>query len=312
MGIEKKFEEQLTESNGRKAYTLFIESALTDKPVGLLDSSLMQLERAKLAQSVKAMYSTHISQVMSSKMHSIVTPSMSKEQFGGLNLSATSGQDAFDKTQSIYKENLESRSYKFKRKTLDMFRAKVIKDMHNHILLPLAAIPDNGITKNVAFAIQKILIKRHSLVKKRKSENYTRHKDDVAAKLGDSEALRKSAKWSAKSISGIGADLQRNLYKFKVAARVLTERETALANRKLRSINSDKAISFTDIMQMKDDLAQFSISCCETEHYANKVADFCTALDLIVNDIKAHVDNVKEFVNVKKAIAIEEGDYFFK
>nr|WP_314265663.1 hypothetical protein [uncultured Moellerella sp.] len=313
MDSETFFKDYANYKNVRTAFDYSMDYGLADKPMKLLDEKLMQLERSKLAESVKTMYSTHISKVVGSKMHAMVTPSMSKKQFGELNSTATSGQDFFDKTHDLYEQSRNSLLYKMKRSGLDKFRSKVVKDMHNHVLLPLDLIPDGGITNKVASVVKKVILKRQAIAKGRKKNNYTKNKADVASALGDSEAQRKAAKWQAKSIGGIGEDLQRNLFKFKQAARLLNQRDSALTSRKLRSLSSDqKAISSADMMQIKSCLADFSMSCCETEHYADKISDFCTALDLIVNDIKAHVDNIKEVIEAKKATIVAEGDHFFK
>ncbi len=313
MGIESTLLDQLNYGNARKAFDYSLDYGVADKPMQLLDEKLMQLERTKLAQSVKTMYSTHISKVVGSKMHAMATPSMSQKQFGELNSTATSGQDFFDKTHDLYEQSRNSLLYKMKRSGLDKFRSKVVKDMHNHVLLPLDLIPDGGISSKVASVVKKVILKRQAIVKGRKKNNYIKNKADVASTLGDSEAQRKAAKWQAKSIGGIGEDLQRNLFKFKQAARLLNQRNDALTSRKLRSLNSSQqAISSADMMQIKSCLADFTMSCCETEHYADKIADFCTALDIIVNDIKAHVDNIKEVIEAKKATIVAEGDYFFK
>ncbi|KPD02986.1 hypothetical protein [Moellerella wisconsensis] len=313
MGIESMLLDQVNSDNGQKAFDYGLDYGLANKPMQLLDEKMMQLERSQLVESVKAMYSTHISKAVSSKMHSMVTPSMGLQQFSQLNSGATSGQDFLDKAGDLYNEGRSGLLYRMKRSGLDKFRSKVVKDLHNRILMPLDFIPDGGISKKVATMAHKVIMKRQGMVKARKKNMYTKNKAEVVTKLGENEAQRKAAKWQAKCIGGVGEDLQRNLFKLKQAASLLNQRDTDLKKKKSRVMDGmQSTVSSADMMQVKNSLSDLSMSYHETQHYIEKVTAMCVLLDAASNEIKAHMDNLNQLLETTKGDILSEGDYFYK
>lgn len=147
----------------------------------------------------------------------------------------------------------------------------------------------------------------------RKIKHYINEKKSVAAEIGEQEAQRKSAKWSCKTLSGLGGDLQRNLYKLKQSVVVLQSRGQSTQQRIDQvKAHSDNHLGSHDLSMIRGELTDLAMSFHESLHYVEKVTNMCTLLDAASCEIKAHMANMLELLEATESTLMSQGDNFFR
>lgn len=116
----------------------------------ILDEKIMAAERTKIAQSVKKMYSTYISQALSIRTHTAVMVGTDSTQRTHLDREVIGGKNLLAETADYYEKGRGNLSYRFMRKAADIGRTQLKRNLASGLTAPLAFIPDGGISKMVA------------------------------------------------------------------------------------------------------------------------------------------------------------------
>ena len=288
-------------------------SGVLSTPLSMLDEKIMAAERTKIAQSVKKMYATYISQALSVKTHTAVMISADSAQRTYLGREVIGGKNLLEETADYYEKGRDHLSYRMMRKAADIGRVKLKQNLASGLTAPLALIPDGGISKMVASCALTVMEQGTSIRRSRKIKHYRDDKKEVAAKIGDTEAQRKSAKWSCKTLSNLGGDLQRNLYKLKQSVMVLQSRGQRAQQHidQVNARNNNHAGSH-DLSMIRGELTDLAMSFHESLHYVEKVTNMCTLLDAASCEIKAHMGNMMELLKATESTLMSQGDSFFR
>lgn len=170
------------------------ESGALNGGLAILDEKIMAAERTKIAQSVKKMYATYISQALSIRTHTAVMVSADSTQRTHLDREVIGGKNLLAETADYYEKGREHRSYRFMRKAADIGRVQLKQNLASGLTAPLAFIPDGGISKMVASCALTVMEQGKAIRRVRKIKHYIHDKKEVAAEIGEVEAQRKSAK----------------------------------------------------------------------------------------------------------------------
>lgn len=298
---------------GVTGFNAMVGAGVFSTPIGMLDEQIMAAERTKIGLSIKKLYSTYISQALSAKIHTTVMVGVDSTQSTHLDRDVIGGKNLLEETADIYQHGRESKTYRAMRKMADMGRAKVTKNLAAHLTTPLGFIPDGGISKMVASAALAVMNQGKAIRRSRKLKHYINDKKDVAEQIGDVEAQRKSAKWSSKTLGGVGGDLQRNLCKLKQSVQVLQSREQSTRQRiDMMNAHSHNHLGSHELSQIRSSLADLSMSFHESLHYVEKVTNMCTLLDAASCEIKAHMDNMLILLEETESTLMTQGDAFFR
>lgn len=286
-----------------------ISAGVLDVPIGVLAEKVMAAERTKIAESVKKMYSTHISQVVSSRIHAAVMVKAGNAGSDFLERTVKGGENLLSATGTVYNLEHQSRFYKVRRRAADIGRGLARKQVTTVLTAPLSAIPDGGISKMAASGALSVIAKVNAIRRNCKLNGYTDKdkKEELVQQLGAHEAQRKSAKWSTKTLSTMGADLQRNLYKLKQSVRLLQERERNMKDRSGAASGAGQ-----DIALIRKEIITLSMSFHESWHYINKISDMCTVLETVATEIKEHMNNMESLMEETKSTLMLQGDEFFR
>lgn len=282
-----------------------------DGVLAILDEKIMAAERTKIAQSVKKVYATHISQALSIKVHTSVMVSANRLQRTHLDSVVTGGKKLLEETADYYETGRGHRSYRMMRKIADKGREKLKKNLACGLTAPLAFIPDGGISKMAASCAVTVMEQGAAIRRSRKMNHYIHEKNDVAAKTGEAEAQRKSAKWSCKTLSNLGGDLQRNLHKLKQSVVVLQSRGQSTEQR-IEQVSANNHAGSHDLSLIRKELTDLAMSFHESRHYVEKVTNMCTLLDAASCEIKAHMANMLELLEATESTLMSQGDNFFR
>ncbi|MBW5407037.1 hypothetical protein ACISK3_04540 [Morganella morganii] len=284
-----------------------------DGALAILDEKIMAAERTKIAQSVKKMYATYISQALSIKTHTAVMISADSAQRRHLDREVIGGKNLLEETADYYEKGRSRRTYRIMRKAADTGRVRLKQNLASGLTAPLALIPDGGISKMVASCALTVMEQGKSIRRSRKIKHYRHNKKEVAAETGEAEAQRKSAKWSCKTLSKLGGDLQRNLYKLKQSVVVLQSRGQSTQQRIDQvSAHSHNHPGSHDLSMIRGELTDLAMSFHESLHYVEKVTNMCTLLDAASCEIKAHMANMLELLELTESTLMSQGDEFFR
>lgn len=288
-------------------------SSVTAIPLAALDEKIMAAERTKIAQSVKKMYATYISQALSIRTHTAVMVGTDSTQRTHLDRDVIGGKSLLEETADYYEKGRSQSTYRIMRKMADMGRDKLKKNLTSGLTAPLAFIPDGEISKMVASCALTVMAQGKAIRRGRKLKHYLHDKKGVAAEIGETEAQRKSAKWSSKTLSGLGGDLQRNLYKLKQSVVVLQSRGQSTQQRiELLNSHSHNHLGSHDLSVIRGELTDLAMSFHESLHYVEKVTNMCTLLDAASCEIKAHMANMLELLEATESTLMTQGDNFFR
>lgn len=288
-------------------------SGVLNGGLAILDEKIMAAERTKIAQSVKKMYATYISQALSIRTHTAVMVGTDSTQRTHLDRDVIGGKNLLEETADYYEKGREHRSYRFMRKAADIGRVQLKRNLASGLTAPLAFIPDGGISKMVASCALTVMEQGKAVRRVRKIKHYLHDKKEVAAEIGEAEAQRKSAKWSCKTLSKLGGDLQRNLYKLKQSVVVLQSRGQSTQQR-IDQVNahSHNHLGSHDLSMIRGELTDLAMSFHESLHYVEKVTNMCTLLDAASCEIKAHMANMLELLEATESTLMSQGDNFFR
>lgn len=298
---------------GVSHFNTLVGFGVLDTPLGALDEKVMAAERTKIALSVKKLYSTYISQALSAKVHTTIMVGTDSAQRMHLDQDVVGGKGLLDETADIYQKGRESKTYRVMRKMADKARVQVTKNLATNLTTPLGFIPDGGISKMVASAALAVMNQGKTIRRSRKRKHYINDKKTVAEQIGDVDAQRKSAKWSSKTLGGIGGDLQRNLCKLKQSVQVLQSREQSTRQRiDMMNAHSHNPLGSHELSQIRSSLTGLAMSFHESLHYVEKVTNMCTLLDAASCEIKAHMDNMLTLLEATESTLLSQGDEFFR
>lgn len=288
-------------------------SGVLSGPLTALDEKIMAAERTRIAQSVKKMYSAYISRALSIRTHTAVMVGTDATQRTYLDREVIGGKKLLEETADYYEKGRSQNTYRVMRKIADMGRDKLKKNLASGLTAPLAMIPDGGISKMVASCALTVVAQGKAIRRGRKIKHYINEKKSVAAEIGEQEAQRKSAKWSCKTLSGLGGDLQRNLYKLKQSVVVLQSRGQSTQQRIDQvKAHSDNHLGSHDLSMIRGELTDLAMSFHESLHYVEKVTNMCTLLDAASCEIKAHMANMLELLEATESTLMSQGDNFFR
>ncbi|QXO44060.1 hypothetical protein JC862_07425 [Morganella morganii] len=102
-------------------------SSVTAIPLTALDEKIMAAERTKIAQSVKKMYATYISQALSIRTHTAVMVGTDSTQRTHLDRDVVGGKSLLEETADYYEKGRSQSTYRIMRKMADMGRDKLKK-----------------------------------------------------------------------------------------------------------------------------------------------------------------------------------------